>query len=229
MPNWTYNEIKINSDKNTIASIKDFVKSNDREFDFNKIVPMPASLNVESGSRTDTAIMVFLSDKLTTKPDKKKDKWKLAYEVLHNFFSKDWVKELYDRLSKEPPKDIDKLYEEGKQYVNNYKAYGAVTWYEWCNANWGTKWNACEVTMDEPSNEEVTYFFDTAWCCPYPVIAELSRLYPNVKIEHTFRNEDGYENIYTDTYLNGVLINEQTEIDEEYLKELEEEEREYGD
>ena len=75
MPNWTYNEIRIKGDKNTIASIKEFVKSEESEFDFNKIIPMPDSLNIESGSRTDRAILVYLSDKLTTKPNKREDKW----------------------------------------------------------------------------------------------------------------------------------------------------------
>ena len=222
MPNWTYNEIRIKGDKNTIASIKEFVKSEESEFDFNKIIPMPDSLNIESGSRTDRAILVYLSDKLTTKPNKREDKWQMAYNLVSNPFREDWVLELYDRLVNDPPKDIDQLYEDGKTYVDNYQKYGAVTWYEWRCANWSTKWNACRVSMTDSHEEEVEYFFDTAWCCPYLVISELSQIYPNVKIEHQYRNEDGYETIFTDIYLNGEIIEERSEIDKEYLKEIEE-------
>jgi hypothetical protein len=36
-------------------------------------------------------------------------------------------------------------------------------WYDWCIANWGTKWNAQNVylNMNEPDGIEIT--FDTAW------------------------------------------------------------------
>lgn len=44
--------------------------------------------------------------------------------------------------------------------------------------NWGTKWNAYEVTI---SNGVVT--FDTAWSHPEPVIDELSSKFPDEEIE----------------------------------------------
>jgi hypothetical protein len=48
--------------------------------------------------------------------------------------------------------------------------YGAVDWYGWALANWGTKWDfgaeeGDAVTVDEGSNE-VSLGFDTAWSPP---------------------------------------------------------------
>lgn len=56
--------------------------------------------------------------------------------------------------------------------------------YEWCIENWGTKWNAVEATIDE--DYDITYFFDTAWSPPIPVIHELSRQFPELYFELTF-------------------------------------------
>lgn len=52
-------------------------------------------------------------------------------------------------------------------------------WYEWNIENWGTKWDACDVHLEE-TGRKLTYSFDTAWVPPYPVIIEASRLFPNL-------------------------------------------------
>lgn len=50
MPNWTSNEVTISGPADVIARVKDFVRSDDLVFDFDKIVPMPKDLCMESGS-----------------------------------------------------------------------------------------------------------------------------------------------------------------------------------
>ena len=57
--------------------------------------------------------------------------------------------------------------------------------YEWCNENWGTKWNFCEVGMSKPDdykngNRRVEYAFETAWSPPMPVIKAMSKKFPNL-------------------------------------------------
>lgn len=57
------------------------------------------------------------------------------------------------------------------------------------DARWGTKWNACSVgtewtwhSIDEEySDAEIS--FETAWSPPIPVIDELLKLFPELKIE----------------------------------------------
>jgi hypothetical protein len=54
--------------------------------------------------------------------------------------------------------------------------------YEWCVANWGTKWNACEPSLEEYKNE-LNYTFETAWSPPCQVIYALSRRFPLLNLE----------------------------------------------
>ena len=48
--------------------------------------------------------------------------------------------------------------------------------YDWCVANWGTKWPASRVEVEGPvtgydeKTLEVVFHFDTAWSPPMPVI-----------------------------------------------------------
>lgn len=51
--------------------------------------------------------------------------------------------------------------------------YGSNNWYDWCRANWGTKWNAYSDCFDKENN---AIEFDTAWSCPIPVLDALAEL-----------------------------------------------------
>ena len=44
--------------------------------------------------------------------------------------------------------------------------YGFQSWYDWCIANWGTKWDLCECTATRNDDNSVTLTFDTAWAPP---------------------------------------------------------------
>ena len=58
--------------------------------------------------------------------------------------------------------------------------YGHDNWYDWNCANWGTKWEA-DLTSHRPTNhgepsEYATVIcFDTAWCPPIAMLANLDR------------------------------------------------------
>ena len=54
--------------------------------------------------------------------------------------------------------------------------YGFDNWYDWCNENWDTKWNACEVDMED-EGDRVTYYFMTAWCPPSGIYVKLCQLF----------------------------------------------------
>jgi len=61
--------------------------------------------------------------------------------------------------------------------------------YEWCYANWGTKWPASRVELEGPvtgydgKTVEVVFHFDTAWSPPKPVIEKAAQLYPALRFE----------------------------------------------
>ena len=162
MPNWVLNKVCFAGNKNKIKEIKDYLKTEELEFDFNKILPMPEELNVPASSDENIARACY--------------KAKLAGEVT--------VKELteYDlqRMS------FDEWAALGKKYENNVKKYGASNWYDWCIENWGTKWNACNAEWY--GDEYID--FDTAWSCPEGIYRKLAQMYPDVTIEASFADED---------------------------------------
>lgn len=57
--------------------------------------------------------------------------------------------------------------------------------YEWCCANWGTKWGAYEVGVyDHPRGKCIT--FQSAWSPPTPVIHKLFELFPDLYFDHEY-------------------------------------------
>jgi len=68
-------------------------------------------------------------------------------------------------------------------------------WYQWCNYNWGTKWNAFRVKLSE-FPKYLEYKFETAWSSPRPIFATLWYLWHlDTKIIWKCRHEhDCYEN-----------------------------------
>lgn len=106
--------------------------------------------------------------------------------------------------------------------------FGCNEWYHWCNSNWGTKWNAYEIVIDEDTIE-----FQTAWSTPLPIFIALSREFPDIEFIIEYADEDIGSNCGSYTLLNGEIISEEdgdTEFAcnmwgqdyQEYLKEQEE-------
>jgi HSP90 family molecular chaperone len=57
---------------------------------------------------------------------------------------------------------------EAKEKVNIEK-YGYSNWYDYCINQWGTKWEAKEIDVQEESNNSLQITFDTAWSPPLPI------------------------------------------------------------
>ena len=122
MPNHVTNTIRFNGSKEDVERIMAFVKSDESEFDFNNIIPMPEDLNVESGSRGEWGLAAYRQYIRTgVKPKEITDEWGHTKSV------------------------DDEEFELGKKYHNNLMKYGCTTWYDWCWNNWGTKWNAYDI------------------------------------------------------------------------------------
>tara|TARA_R110002020_G_scaffold524_1_gene2625 strand:- start:21330 stop:21749 length:420 start_codon:yes stop_codon:yes gene_type:complete len=76
------------------------------------------------------------------------------------------------------------------------RAEGIPDWHEWSCENWGTKWDAYDVTF-EPfvgcgKSGFVTYWFKTAWSPPFPVIKKVKELWPALEFSGGYVLE-GYE------------------------------------
>lgn len=165
MPNWVLNKVYFYGNKDRIAELRRFMTSPDHAFDFNKIKPMPAELNMDSGSSEEFAIRcanVYRETKCEESEEYKKDIF-----WYHEKSFMEWV-------------------ELGNRYISNKEKYGNTTWYGWCCNNWGTKWNSCDACWE--SDDMVT--FNTAWSAPVPIFDHLRKLFPDVAFSVDYADED---------------------------------------
>lgn len=156
MPNYVSNTVTF--DPKDVDKVQRLVMSDDSEFDFNRIIPMPESLMIHSGSCTYDAIRLLNGEDL------------------------DKLKERYPDEGEEPdpsvfypyartPETMPELRAFAKLVKFNQDQYGHGDWYDWAYANWGTKWNACKPCWSDDS-----VYFDTAWSDPEPVFVQLAKL-----------------------------------------------------
>lgn len=181
MPNYVTNIIYVKKqDTKKLLSKLTKMEDGERVVDFNKILPMPADLNIESGGMSyetkwidriemqDKFINPIL-DKLYNSKIKRdafvakvKNVWKNINDAFNGVYSfgNDFSK--YETLL--------------KGYFN-YKRYGYKDWYDWRWDKWGTKWNGSNFCMYSFNGHKVLSF-QTAWACPVTILKELSKVAP---------------------------------------------------
>lgn len=69
---------------------------------------------------------------------------------------------------------------EAQQALNKEK-HGYTTWYEFCNAEWGTKWDFCDVSLIERTDNSITIYFETAWSPPFQAYEKMVELGFNIR------------------------------------------------
>lgn len=103
--------------------------------------------------------------------------------------------------------DIKKLSDESfSQFVGmveNYRACGYLHSMDFARQAWGTKWNACEQTVDL---DQGNASFETAWSCPEPILIELSKRFPEDRIDVVFADEDIGSNCGRFSLLAGEMV-----------------------
>ena len=217
MPNHIENYIYLKGDQQKINQVLEDIKSDEYgigTIDFNKVIPMPESLNIEAGSLTDRGLKAY-SDFVS------------VYTLAGGITGLDILnipKESEDAFRKRKPEITDEEWQLGKTAFRNQVKYGHSTWYEWCIDNWNTKWNAYGYEYgDNPeslaSNNKI--WFNTAWSAPIPVVSELSNKYPDIEFAIEWADEDIGSNCGRMVFKNGERI-------EEYFPETHKEAIEYA-
>lgn len=202
MPNHVVNHISLQGDPEKIRSMLETIKSDEHgigSVDFNKIIPMSKSLDIEAGSRTDRGLKVYRDfiDVYTLAGTMNMDK-------LRNIPVES--EEIFLRQRTDIRRDEWEL---GKAAWRNIRDFGAPTWYDWCISNWGTKWNAygySEDTIDYHDGD--TLCFQTAWSAPHPILEKLTQMFPDIMLEHEWADEDIGQNCGRYSYQNGERIEE---------------------
>lgn len=195
MPNHVMSHLRLSGDQNRINEILESIKGEDTVLDFNKIIPMPESLDIEASSKTDHGlaaykefIAVYIFDGSVQKPD------------LLNIPEKS--EQAFLRMRKDIQPDEWEL---GKTAFQNQIKYGAPTWYEWAIENWGTKWNA----YDTDTASDNTIIFQTAWSGAMPVISKLAEMYPEISFEFRWADEDLGSNVGIAEFEGGELVHDE--------------------
>lgn len=189
MPNHVTNLITFDCSARRFQEIAEFVRcKNDflGSVDFNKIMPMPQSLNIECGSRGNRGYELYKEYlgrlSLLMSPE---DRKALKAEYL-------------EKVADDP-----EVFALGKQYYENQKEYGATTWYDWSVNNWGTKWNAYDYVQVDPKAKFLQ--FNTAWSSVPNILALLSEEFPEVRMEYKWADEDIGHNVGTAIFYDGEL------------------------
>lgn len=132
MPNWVKNIVCMKG----IAQEPLFTEEGGvKKFDFNTLIRMPPSLNIESGSMTDENIIYYLTERCTIPLDKlSEDKKELLNKLVRNILGGEkWHETVFLRVMShafdESEEKKTKRYTDGGVYVANYQRYGAPTWY----------------------------------------------------------------------------------------------------
>ena len=135
--------------------------------DFNKIIPMPPTLQLTSGSLGENAHALLFGT------------------VKEKYFPTS-IEEKQERFSKLSVEDQKEAVALAIQYQDNLIKYGHTTWYDWSIEHWGTKWNSysCERIND------TTFQFETAWSGVPNLIELMSKEFPNVTILYKYSDED---------------------------------------
>lgn len=209
MPNHVSQVVVFSGPKESIDKIKALLSDDERHLgclDFNKVIPMPESLRITSGSSTDEAMSIIKSNAPTL----------LQYYVAKGYSYKDGVlrnsrgyvghylvrdlvsklKEVADKpdaiteamvlnqpLSEVIPVAIKAKFEafvHGSTAIDNQTRYGFKDWYDWSIAHWGTKWNGYDGRIDQEEDGLLKISFCTAWSPPTPVYVKIAETHPDV-------------------------------------------------
>lgn len=170
MPNHVQNRLTlVNASEAEIKKFNELFHEDGDFISLNKIIPMPESLQIESGSRSSNAVKIIKS----ADPEK----------ALADYLAEMREKRHY---TEDDCQEYKKFVEQVKY---NLERYGHPTWYDWSIENWGTKWD----TYDGYSNDDTSCCFQTAWSTPFPAMVALSKMLPDCEIEVEYADEDyGY-------------------------------------
>lgn len=182
MPNHVLNIVSVEGDPQTIHEMLESVQNDEMQLgsiDFNKIIPMPESMNIEAGSDTDKGFRAycdFINVYTLAGTREDADLESIPEESEQAFL----------RMRSEI---TPRQWQLGKAAYENQSKYGAPTWYEWSINHWGTKWNAYDCSPCEPVDGHAELRFSTAWSAPHPILQRLSEQFPTLVLTHEWAVE----------------------------------------
>lgn len=182
MPNWVTQKLIVNAvpagplDLNTYTEERAFIANHmtDGEFDFNKIIPLPADLQIESSVYNKPCLRLYVSRMIANGFDspEETDQFMKQLQVVAHYFSQSPASLLISPADEESfieqnelNDDIALHIEFGERCFKNIVKYGYMCSINFTTEMWGTKWNASETwthdneviyqTPDRPAIEAI--------------------------------------------------------------------------
>jgi len=84
------------------------------------------------------------------------------------------------------------------------------SWMGWHSINWGTKWNAKYVKIDNVDKNTRMYRFETAWSPPIPVLSAMTKKFPKLTFTMLYGEEGCFFSGFIRVKNNFVMENRQT-------------------
>lgn len=196
MPNWVRNTLQIKA-KHTPLIIQ-----LDGTVDFNILIPMPEELNIEDSSDANMAIYYYLSHRGAMSIQEVKDNT-IACEVITDIIDKHPIAyaehQMRNAIQHNKSLNWSSVYDYGKKLVNNHTKYGAKTWYDWRNKNWGCKWNASNSKIHFDGDNAIIEFY-TPWTAPEAWLQALTNR--GIPFYLEWHEEQGYRGEYISDGIN---------------------------
>lgn len=190
MPNHITNVIEFHCDDDRFREIAEFLRGSMTDeplgtVDFNVLIPMPESLQIESGTVGARGLDIYRRFMNEIKGSASGNRAEIEAK---------FKQELND----------DEAWDLGKQYYENILEHGFPTWYEWAYKNWGTKWNAYDCEPADFDRHRLSFL--TAWCGVPDILKKISEKFPEVSIGYAWADEDIGSNVGVIEYKDGVEV-----------------------
>jgi hypothetical protein len=174
MPNWVYNRMSVEGDRHEVQAFVD-----------------------KAGKQYETR---WLSEQWVRNEDGTNNKIEDKDRKIEIELSRECDLSFWNFIT--PPEEILDEYfgtvgfVEGVGFTNGTKEPQATTdtsngWYGWNIANWGTKWDARDVNLEQDENEAI-YTFSTAWSIPEQVFRAMAEQHPTLDFTFGCEEEQGW-------------------------------------
>jgi len=189
MPNWVITKIYITGPEDKIKEFEGkCLRPNEdedgefqRTFSFNRIKERPEEL-------TNT---ISPSPKPEVRKVKDMQGNEIVVEVYRDIIN-EWDIQSAIKRGETPPEPIPCNNATPVQQEELRRKYGHSDWYGWNCDNWGTKWDCSDSTYDE--GDKILQF-QTAWACPEKIIAEMKLVFPDLRFDGSYADEDFGSNV----------------------------------
>ena len=235
MPNWVQTNVTFKGNNADLERLYNDCGI-DGCFSFNKIIPMPKSLAIDASSiNVIAATYAWQEDGCVDTELMKEHVWASEFTPRSMGY---YIAQAEEHLrSLETEEEKESFLRLGRTVLNNFREYGHGDWYNWCNDNWGTKWDVAKnkyaCAMMIPTDGEISLYFQTAWRFPTPIFRTIAERYPSISFSGEYADEDTGYNCGEFSAEHGVFSLTEHEYDpkfacevwgidyEEYMSEME--------